>query len=169
MKFCPLSKKRKISPKKREKKEVFSYLPHGLCRTPRYTEEHCFLVFVLVDPPCWAVVPPPPSKEEGSSLAFCFKKKTKTKTKKKWGSLDRRKLIRKSAGKKRLFQKGNNNKKNCKKTSRAAVINARTKQRSASKTLRSARKLYKYLVFVHPLINARSKSLSLSLFAFRIR
>ena len=78
------SKKRKISPKKRKKKEVlFSYLPHGLCRTPRYTEEHCFLVFVLVDPPCWAVVPPPPSKEEGSSLAFCFKKKTKTK--KKWG------------------------------------------------------------------------------------
>ena len=169
MKFCPLSKKRKISPKKREKKEVFSYLPHGLCRTPRYTEEHCFLVFVLVDPPCWAVVPPPPSKEEGSSLAFCFKKKTKTKTKKKWGSLDRRKLIRKSAGKKRLFQKGNNNKKKLKKkTSRVAVINARTKQRSASKTLRSARKLCKYLVFVHPLINARSKSLSLSLFAFRI-
>lgn len=84
--FAP-SKKRKISPKKREKKEVlFSYLPHGLCRTPRYTEEHCFLVFVLVDPPCWAVVPPPPSKEEGSSLAFCFK--TKTKTKKKWGSLE---------------------------------------------------------------------------------
>lgn len=81
------SKKRKISPKKREKKEVlFSYLPHGLCRTPRYTEEHCFLVFVLVDPPCWAVVPPPPSKEEGSSLAFCFKTKTKTKT--KWGSLE---------------------------------------------------------------------------------
>lgn len=82
--FAP-SKKRKISPKKREKKEVlFSYLPHGLCRTPRYTEEHCFLVFVLVDPPCWAVVPPPPSKEEGSSLAFCFKTKTKT----KWGSLE---------------------------------------------------------------------------------
>jgi len=81
------SKKRKISPKKREKKEFFfSYLPHGLCRTPRYTEEHCFLVFVLVDPPCWAVLPPPPSKEEGSSLAFCFKKKTKTK--KKWGLLE---------------------------------------------------------------------------------
>lgn len=78
------SKKRKISPKKREKggkRSLFSYLPHGLCRTPRYTEEHCFLVFVLVDPPCWAVLPPPPSKEEGSSLAFCFKKKTK---KKKW-------------------------------------------------------------------------------------
>ena len=66
------------------------------------------------------------------------------------------------------FKKGTT-KKNCKKTSRVAVINARTKQRSASKTLRSARKLYKYLVFVHPLINARSKSLSLSLFAFRIR
>ena len=81
------SKKRKISPKKRGKKEFFfSYLPHGLCRTPRYTEEHCFLVFVLVDPPCWAVLPPPPSKEEGSSLAFCFKKKTKTK--KKWGLLE---------------------------------------------------------------------------------
>ena len=81
--ILPLSKKRKISPKKRKKKEVlFSYLPHGLCRTPRYTEEHCFLVFVLVDPPCWAVVPPPPSKEEGSSLAFCFKTKTK------WGSLE---------------------------------------------------------------------------------
>ena len=44
-----------------------------------------------------------------------------------------------------------------------AVINARTKQRSASETLRSARELYKYLVFVHPLINARSKSLSLML------
>ena len=87
--FAP-SKKRKISKRKRGKKKevLFSYLPHGLCRTPRYTEEHCFLVFVLVDPPCWAVVPPPPSKEEGSSLAFCFKKKTKTKTKKKWGSLE---------------------------------------------------------------------------------
>ena len=109
--ILPLQKREKYLRKKREKKEVFSYLPHGLCRTPRYTEEHCFLVFVLVDPPCWAVVPPPPSKEEGFSLAFCFKKKTKTKTKKKWGSLDRRKLIRKSAGKKRLFQKGNNKKK----------------------------------------------------------
>ena len=99
------SKKRKIS-KKREKEEkgvFFSYLPHGLCRTPRYTEEHCFLVFVLVDPPCWAVLPPPPSKEEGSSLAFCFKKKTKTK--KKWGLLEEE-SIRKSAGKKRLLQKG---------------------------------------------------------------
>ena len=84
--ILPLVKKEKnISEKegKRRQKERFSYLPHGLCRTPRYTEEHCFLVFVLVDPPCWAVVPPPPSKEEGSSLAFCFKKKTKTK--KKWG------------------------------------------------------------------------------------
>ena len=109
--ILPLQKREKYLRKKREKKEVFSYLPHGLCRTPRYTEEHCFLVFVLVDPPCWAVVPPPPSKEEGSSLAFCFKKKTKTKTKKKWGSLERRKLIRKIAGKKRLFQKGNNKKK----------------------------------------------------------
>ena len=75
-------KEKKIS-EKEGKRSLFSYLPHGLCRTPRYTEEHCFLVFVLVDPPCWAVVPPPPSKEEGSSLAFCFKKKTKTK--KKWG------------------------------------------------------------------------------------
>lgn len=84
--ILPLQKREKYLPKKREKKEVFSYLPHGLCRTPRYTEEHCFLVFVLVDPPCWAVVPPPPSKEEGSSLAFCFKTKTKTKT--KWGSLE---------------------------------------------------------------------------------
>ena len=85
--FAP-SKKRKISKRKRGKKRkfFFSYLPHGLCRTPRYTEEHCFLVFVLVDPPCWAVVPPPPSKEEGSSLAFCFK--TKTKKKKKWGLLE---------------------------------------------------------------------------------
>lgn len=79
-------KEKNISEKegKRRQKELFSYLPHGLCRTPRYTEEHCFLVFVLVDPPCWAVVPPPPSKEEGSSLAFCFKTKTKT----KWGSLE---------------------------------------------------------------------------------
>lgn len=100
------SKKRKYlrkRGKKREKEFFFSYLPHGLCRTPRYTEEHCFLVFVLVDPPCWAVLPPPPSKEEGSSLAFCFKKKTKTK--KKWGLLEEE-SIRKSAGKKRLLQKG---------------------------------------------------------------
>jgi hypothetical protein len=87
------------------------------------------------------------------------------------GGCQRRKLIRKSAGKKGLFQKGNNPPRGIKKNCRhihEAVINARTKQRSASKTLRSARKLCKYLVFVHPLINARSKSLSLSLFAFRI-
>lgn len=85
--ILPLQKREKYlrkRGKKREKEFFFSYLPHGLCRTPRYTEEHCFLVFVLVDPPCWAVVPPPPSKEEGSSLAFCFKTKTKT----KWGSLE---------------------------------------------------------------------------------
>ena len=140
-------KEKNISEKegKRGKKEFFfSYLPHGLCRTPRYTEEHCFLVFVLVDPPCWAVLPPPPSKEEGSSLAFCFKKKTKTK--KKWGLLEEE-SIRKSAGKKRLLQKGTpppllrDKKKLFEFSSRVAVINARTKQRSASKTLRSARKL----------------------------
>lgn len=84
--FC-LQKREKYLRKRGKKRSFFfSYLPHGLCRTPRYTEEHCFLVFVLVDPPCWAVVPPPPSKEEGSSLAFCFKKKTKTK--KKWGLLE---------------------------------------------------------------------------------
>ena len=85
--ILPFKKEKNISEKEGKRRQVlFSYLPHGLCRTPRYTEEHCFLVFVLVDPPCWAVVPPPPSKEEGSSLAFCFKKKTKTKT--KWGSLE---------------------------------------------------------------------------------
>ena len=82
----PSKKEKNISEKEGKKGSLFSYLPHGLCRTPRYTEEHCFLVFVLVDPPCWAVVPPPPSKEEGSSLAFCFK--TKTKKKKKWGLLE---------------------------------------------------------------------------------
>ena len=84
--ILPLQKREKYLRKRGKKRKLFSYLPHGLCRTPRYTEEHCFLVFVLVDPPCWAVVPPPPSKEEGSSLAFCFKTKTKTKT--KWGSLE---------------------------------------------------------------------------------
>ena len=58
------------------------------------------MVFVLVDPPCWAVVPPPPpSKEEGSSLAFCFKTKTKTKTKKrKWGLLEEEEINKKKCG-----------------------------------------------------------------------
>ena len=109
--ILPLQKREKYLRKRGKKKVLFSYLPHGLCRTPRYTEEHCFLVFVLVDPPCWAVVPPPPSKEEGSSLAFCFKTKTKTKT--KWGSLEEE-INKKKCGKKRLFQKGNNNKKTLK-------------------------------------------------------
>ena len=107
--ILPLQKREKYL-RKRGKKRTFFFrtFPTAFAgRTPRYTEEHCFLVFVLVDPPCWAVVPPPPSKEEGSSLAFCFK----TKTKKKWGSLEEE-INKKKCGKKRLFQKGNNNKKN---------------------------------------------------------
>lgn len=166
--FAP-SKKRKISKRKRGKKRKFFFrtFPTAFAvrpGTPRNTVSWSLF---------WSTRPVgryyrrrrPRSK--GLPWRSVLRRRQRQR---RSGGCQRRKLIRKSAGKKRLFQKGNNNNKKLfkKKTSRVAVINARTKQRSASKTLRSARKLCKYLVFVHPLINARSKSLSLSLFAFRI-
>ena len=138
------SKKRKISPKKREKggkRSFFRTFPTAFAvrpGTPRNTVSWSLF---------WSTRPVgryyrrrrPRSK--GLPWRSVLRRRQRQR---RSGGCQRRKLIRKSAGKKGLFQKGNNPprgiKKNCHHI-HEAVINARTKQRSASKTLRSARKL----------------------------